>query len=100
HAVRIAGMATGDDLEHRGAVLGAARHRSDVVEAVAERDTTGLGYPAEGGHQAGDAAERGRDPDASPGVRAEPGQEHPGGDSASGTGAGTSRPGRGVPRVT
>ena len=87
HAGDVAGVGTGDRLQHQHRVLDAARHRAQLVERPAQRHGAGARHAAVGGPQSGDAAaHRGAD-DAASGLAADREADQPGGGRRAGTGA-------------
>ena len=71
HARRVAGVRTGDRLQHEHRVLDRPRHRPELVERPAQRHRAGARHAAERRTQAGHAApHRGRD-DAAAGFAAD-----------------------------
>ncbi len=86
---RVEGVVPGDRLQHDGAVLDVAGHRTDLIEGGGEGDDAVAADPAIGRLEADDAAVRGRLADRAAGIGSQRGRGLAGGD-AGGAGAGGS----------
>ena len=88
-----------DGIEEHGGVGGGTRQGADAIETGRKWNDVGDGNAPEGGFEADDAAEGGRDADGAPSIRADTAAAQTGGNRCRRTSAGTAGNAGKIPRI-